>query len=215
MNGSLAFAYQKAFSTAIFLILCGLIKKAGADWLGANIVDRVYANPGMFSSVEALTAVIAYGVQIYGDFSGYSDIAIGCASILGFKLPDNFNRPYLSFSITVFWRRWHMTLGAWFRDYLYISLGGNRKRVYLNLMITMLLCGLWHNAACEFHYLGRISRPLPRVRTGGGNDRKAARPFLVGDTDRPHGRHRPFRMDHLPRVVVAELYRHPPVDGGT
>ncbi len=150
MNGSLAFAYQKTFSTAMFLILCGLMKKAGADWLGANIVDRVYSNPGMFSSVEVLTAVIAYGVQIYGDFSGYSDIAIGCASILGFKLPDNFNRPYLSFSITDFWRRWHMTLGAWFRDYLYISLGGNRKRVYLNLMITMLLCGLWHNAAVNF-----------------------------------------------------------------
>ncbi len=143
-------ATMNLYASGVFLILCGLIKKAGADWLGANLVDRVFANPGMFSSVEMLTAVVSYGAQIYGDFSGYTDIAIGCAALLGFKLPENFNRPYTAFSITDFWRRWHITLGAWFRDYLYISIGGNKKRVYFNLIITMLLCGLWHGAAVNF-----------------------------------------------------------------
>jgi len=150
MNRNFISTAGNIYSSAFFLIMCGLVKKAGADWLGANIVDRVYSNPEMFSSVEVLAAVAAYGAQIYGDFSGYSDIAIGCAALLGFKLPDNFNRPYTAFSVTDFWRRWHITLGAWFRDYLYISLGGNRKRVHVNLFLTMLLCGLWHGAAVNF-----------------------------------------------------------------
>ena len=150
LNKNYTEAEGNIYSSAFFMIMCGLVKKTGADWLGSNIVDRVYSNPDMFSSVEVLTAVAAYGAQIYGDFSGYSDIAIGCAALLGFNLPDNFNRPYTAFSITDFWRRWHITLGAWFRDYLYISLGGNRKRVYLNLMLTMVLCGLWHGAAVNF-----------------------------------------------------------------
>jgi alginate O-acetyltransferase complex protein AlgI len=97
--------------------------------------------------------VIAYSLQIYCDFSGYTDIAIGVARIIGFDLPENFNMPYLATSISGFWRRWHMTLSAWLRDYLYIPLGGNRRgrgRTYVNLVITMLLGGLWHGASWTF-----------------------------------------------------------------
>ncbi len=138
------------FSAALFLILGGLVKKAGADWLGGSIVDRVYASPGMFTPLETLAAVYAYGLQIYGDFSGYSDIAIGSAMLLGYNLTENFRRPYAAASVSEFWQRWHISLGNWLREYLYISLGGNRKRVLFNLGITMLLCGLWHGAALPF-----------------------------------------------------------------
>ncbi|MBP7734972.1 MAG: hypothetical protein KA369_03275 [Spirochaetes bacterium] len=137
-------------STALFLILTGLLKKTGADWLAGSIVDRVYASPHMFLPLETLTAVYAYGLQIYGDFSGYSDMAIGAAMLLGYNLTENFRRPYASSSVTEFWQRWHISLGAWLRDYLYISLGGNRKRTLLNIGITMFLCGLWHGAAIPF-----------------------------------------------------------------
>ncbi|MCP5512642.1 MAG: hypothetical protein H7A24_12230 [Leptospiraceae bacterium] len=138
------------FSYGIFLILSGLFKKLGADWLGTNLVDRVYTTPEMYSTAETIVGIYGYAFQIYGDFSGYSDIAIGSAAILGFHLTENFNRPYQSQSITEFWRRWHISLGGWFRDYLYISLGGNRNHVYTNLFITMFLCGLWHGAAINF-----------------------------------------------------------------
>ncbi len=138
------------FSVGIFLIFCGLFKKLGADWLGANLIDRVYSTPEMYSSIEVIAAIYGYAFQIYGDFSGYTDIAIGSAMIIGFNLTLNFNRPYQSSSINEFWRRWHISLGSWFRDYLYISLGGNRGRVYFNLFITMFLCGLWHGASFNF-----------------------------------------------------------------
>ncbi|OHD62953.1 MAG: hypothetical protein A2176_04840 [Spirochaetes bacterium RBG_13_51_14] len=144
------FVTRGHFNTAIFLILSGLIKKAGADWLAGAIVDRVYASPQMFLPLETLTAVYAYGLQIYGDFSGYSDIAIGSAMLLGYNLAENFRRPYASVSVSEFWQRWHISLGSWLRDYLYISLGGNRKRVLFNIGITMFLCGLWHGAAVPF-----------------------------------------------------------------
>lgn len=136
--------------TGLFLIGGGLLKKMGADWLATSIIDRVYQNPSMFSSVEVLTAVFAYGLQIYGDFSGYTDIALGSARIMGYNLTENFNRPYQSRTVSEFWRRWHISLGSWFRDYLYISLGGNQRHVYLNLFITMFLCGLWHGAGVNF-----------------------------------------------------------------
>ena len=106
-----------------------------------------------------LLAVYAYAVQIYADFSGYSDIAIGCALLLGYEFPDNFNAPYRALSLQDFWRRWHISLSTWLRDYLYIPLGGNRKgerRTYINLMITMLLGGLWHGAAWTFVVWGAI-----------------------------------------------------------
>ncbi len=142
------------FSSGIFQILVGVMKKILADRLAFGIVDGVYANPDMYSSLEILAGIYAYGVQIYFDFSGYSDIAIGSAKILGYHLTLNFNRPYTSFSITDFWRRWHISLGSWFRDYLYIPLGGNRDSVYRNLLFTFILCGIWHGAGIPFFIWG-------------------------------------------------------------
>lgn len=151
---------KKEFSHALFLILAGLIKKMViSDFLAVNYIDRIFAQPGSFSGTENLMAIYAYALQIYCDFSGYTDIAIGVALLLGFKLPLNFNSPYKAISLTDFWRRWHISLSTWLRDYLYIPLGGNRKgkfRTYLNLMITMLLGGLWHGANIRFVIWGGI-----------------------------------------------------------
>ncbi len=134
-------------------ILRGFIKKVLiADHL-ASMVDPVFSAPELYCGGTVGLAILAYAGQIYGDFSGYSDIAIGSARLLGFSLPDNFAHPYLAVSITDFWRRWHITLSTWLRDYLYIPLGGNRHgkfRTYFNLMFTMLLGGLWHGAAWNF-----------------------------------------------------------------
>jgi alginate O-acetyltransferase complex protein AlgI len=138
---------------AIPLVLLGLTKKLlVADRL-AVFVDPVFARPEIYSRGTLTTAVVAYAIQIYCDFSGYTDIAIGVGRMIGFDLPENFNMPYLATSITDFWRRWHMTLSSWLRDYLYIPLGGNRRgraRTYVNLMITMVLGGLWHGASWAF-----------------------------------------------------------------
>ena len=129
-----------------FLIARGLVKKVAiADYLALNIVDRVYDNPELYSSAEMLFAIYAYSVQIYCDFSGYSDVAIGAALLLGLKLPDNFARPFAAADLQDHWRRWQSAL-SWLRDYLYIPLGGSRKgtyKTYRNLFITMLLGGLW------------------------------------------------------------------------
>ncbi|MBM3147976.1 MAG: MBOAT family protein [Actinobacteria bacterium] len=145
---------------AAFLIFAGLVKKILiADYIAASIVNDAFASPGDFSSFEVLVAVLGYSVQIYCDFSAYSDIAIGTALLLGFRFPDNFNAPYTALSIRDFWRRWHITLSTWLRDYLYIPLGGNRKgrlRTYVNLMITMLLGGLWHGAGWTFIFWGGL-----------------------------------------------------------
>ncbi len=140
----------RIFATGCFMIMAGLLKKTGADWIGANLVDRVYKTPELYTGIETIAAWYAYALQIYCDFSGYSDIAIGSARILGFRLADNFDHPYASASATEFWRRWHITLGGWFRDYLYIGLGGNRRWAYRNLFLTMALCGLWHGAGAAF-----------------------------------------------------------------
>lgn len=141
---------RKVFDSAVFLITCGMLKKVSADWLAFYSVDPVYDNPTMFTSVEIITAWYAYALQIYFDFSGYTDIAIGSANLLGFNLTLNFNRPYQSSSIGEFWRRWHISLGSWLRDYLYISLGGNRGHVYRNLLLTMAIAGVWHGAGIQF-----------------------------------------------------------------
>jgi D-alanyl-lipoteichoic acid acyltransferase DltB (MBOAT superfamily) len=144
----------------LFLIAGGLLKKTVvADELARRIVDPVWADPSAHSGLEVLTAIYAFAAQIYCDFSGYTDMAIGLALLLGFQLPQNFDRPYLATSLRVFWHRWHMTLSRWLRDYLYIPLGGNRKgrrRTYANLMVTMLLGGLWHGAAWTFVIWGGI-----------------------------------------------------------
>jgi len=135
-------------------IFRGLAKKILiADLLAASLVDPVFADPAAHGSLDLALGLYAYAFQIYGDFSGYSDIAIGAALCLGYVLPDNFNRPYLSQNVREFWTRWHITLSSWLRDYLYIPLGGNRGsalRTRVNLMLTMLLGGLWHGAAANF-----------------------------------------------------------------
>ncbi|MCB1169879.1 MAG: MBOAT family protein, partial [Leptospiraceae bacterium] len=138
------------FNYGAFQFLGGLIKKMVADWLAFGLIDRVYESPDMFTAGETLIVFYAYGLQIYGDFSGYTDMALGAARLMGFHLTDNFDRPYQSASISEFWRRWHISLGSWFRDYVYISLGGNRSGVYRNLFITMFLAGLWHGAGLMF-----------------------------------------------------------------
>ncbi len=147
-------------SRAFYLIAIGLAKKVViADFLASNLVDAVFASPGQYGSVEILVALYAYSVQIYADFSAYSDIAIGAALLLGFRFPDNFNAPYTAVSIQDFWRRWHMTLSRWLRDYLYIPLGGSHGERWLtrrNLMLTMLLGGLWHGAAWRFVIWGGL-----------------------------------------------------------
>jgi D-alanyl-lipoteichoic acid acyltransferase DltB (MBOAT superfamily) len=154
------FVSKADFGKAIFLICIGLFKKAViSDYISSNFVDRIFDNPGLYTGLENLFGVYGYALQIYCDFSGYTDMAIGIALLLGYKLPINFDSPYQSASITEFWRRWHISLSSWLRDYLYISLGGNRIgkiRTYINLMITMLIGGLWHGAALRFVVWGAL-----------------------------------------------------------
>ncbi len=151
---------KEQIARALVLIFAGLIKKGViADYISINFVDRVFDSPALFSGVENLLAIYAYGLQIYCDFSGYSDIAIGLATLMGFKLLPNFNLPYRAASITDFWHRWHISLSTWLRDYLYIPLGGNRKgrlRTYINLLLTMVLGGLWHGASWNFVFWGGL-----------------------------------------------------------
>jgi D-alanyl-lipoteichoic acid acyltransferase DltB (MBOAT superfamily) len=141
-------------SRGLWLCLIGFAKKIMiADFLAINLVDRVFASPDKYTAVETLLGVYGYAAQIYCDFSGYSDIAIGTALLLGFDLPTNFDRPYIASNLQDFWRRWHISLSTWLRDYLYIPLGGSRKgtvRTYVNLFVVMLLGGLWHGAAWNF-----------------------------------------------------------------
>lgn len=150
----------REFGHATFLIIAGLVKKMIiSDYISINFVDRIFDNPLSYSGFENLMATYGYALQIYCDFSGYTDIAIGLAMLLGFRLPINFNSPYKAISITDFWHRWHISLSTWLRDYLYIPLGGNKKgnvRMYINLMITMLLGGLWHGANLKFVIWGGI-----------------------------------------------------------
>jgi len=158
MTRSLRPSWPRAY-VGLQLVALGFSKKLlVADRL-AKFVDAVFAHPSLYSGGTVWSAVIAYSLQIYCDFSGYSDIAIGISRIIGFDLPENFNMPYSSTSITEFWRRWHITLSQWLRDYLYIPLGGNRKgkiRTYINLTITMLLGGLWHGANWTFVVWGAL-----------------------------------------------------------
>ena len=144
----------------LFRIVVGLFKKiALADTLALSIVDRVFEAPQRFSAVEVLVGVYGYALQIYLDFSAYSDIAIGSAQVLGFELPENFRTPYRSANLQEFWRRWHISLSTWLRDYLYIALGGSRRsaaRTYVNLIITMVLGGLWHGASWVFVVWGAL-----------------------------------------------------------
>jgi len=145
---------------AFQLILFGLFKKVViSSYLASEIADPVFAAPGQYSAQEIGIGVYAYAIQIFADFSGYTDIAIGCALLLGIRFPQNFDQPYRALSLQDFWRRWHMTLSRWLRDYLYIPLGGNRgpkSFIYRNLVLTMVLGGLWHGAAMTFVFWGAI-----------------------------------------------------------
>lgn len=159
---------RRAFGIAVFWIINGLAKKIiMSDYLAVNLIDRVFDNPLLFSGFENLFALFAYSLQVYADFSGYTDIAIGVAMLMGFYLPMNFDSPYKSQSPQEFWRRWHMSLGRWLKGYLYIPLGGNRtilgfkaKKLWasnFNSFITQVLGGLWHGASWNFVLWGAIN----------------------------------------------------------
>ncbi len=170
----------------LFLVATGLLKKmVVADYLAGNLVDRVFDRPFEYSSVEVGAAIYGFAAQIYCDFSGYTDIAIGSALLLGYRFPENFDRPYRSASCRELWQRWHISLSSWLRDYLYVPLGGSRDGLLhtcRNVMITMLLGGLWHGARWTFvvwgalHGLGLV---VERVATALRAPRAAPRSALV------------------------------------
>jgi len=175
------------FPQAAVLIFGGLFKKVViSSYVSTAIVQPVFDSPSVHSAPEILLAAYGYAVQIYCDFSGYTDIAIGCALLLGFRFPQNFDAPYTARSVQDFWRRWHMTLSFWLRDYLYIPLGGNRgsrAATYRNIMITMLLGGLWHGAAWTFVIWGGI-HGVAQCTGHWRRDRRVAR-GLPAQSDRP------------------------------
>jgi alginate O-acetyltransferase complex protein AlgI len=144
---------------ASYLITIGLFKKIAVADMLAGLVDKTFSEPQQYSSLSLLFGLYCFAIQIYADFSGYTDIARGVARALGFELMINFNQPYLAADITDFWRRWHISLSTWLRDYLYIPLGGNKHgtvRTYRNLFITMVLGGLWHGASWTFVIWGAL-----------------------------------------------------------
>ena len=162
-----------ALGPPLMLILGGLFKKVVmANYLATDLVDPVFFDPASFSSLDLLLAAYGYAIQIYCDFSAYSDMAIGLAALLGYRFPPNFNQPYRAQSLQEFWRRWHISLSSWLRDYLYKPLGGSRNGRWAttaNLMITMLLGGIWHGAAWKFvawggiHGAGLVDRACPAL----------------------------------------------------
>ncbi|MEM6262678.1 MAG: MBOAT family O-acyltransferase [Bacteroidota bacterium] len=202
---------------AFWLICGGLFKKAViSDYIGVNFVDRVFENPMAYDGSVNLLGVYGYALQIYCDFSGYSDMAIGLGLLMGFRLPENFRSPYKSSSIQEFWRRWHISLSSWLRDYLYISMGGNRKgklRTYLHLMLTMLLGGLWHGANWKFVVWGgmhgamlAIERLFKEIRKGTTRKEKRSKayqqPSLLGQY---------VVVETIPAQPVREKKEEPPI----
>lgn len=181
---------RENMSRGMFRIMLGVIKKAViGDWIAANFTDAVFAAPETYTSTEILLALYGFTLQLYADFSGYSDIAIGVALLLGFTLPENFDRPYQSRNLGEFWRRWHMTLSTWLRDYVFFPLGGSRGspgRVYFNLWLTMFLVGMWHGASWNFviysnvHALAMVFNRWNRLRPRGPVTVKRSAPWVVG-----------------------------------
>lgn len=161
-------------SEGLFLIMTGLIKKVViADYISGNFVDRIFDNPMLYSGFENLLGCIGFTIQLYCDFSGYSDMAIGLALLMGYRFKDNFAAPFKSSSPTEFWRRWHISLSTWLRDYVYIPLGGNRcgrARTYFNQFATMVVGGLWHGASWMYLFWGAYHGILLVLH-------KALRPF--------------------------------------
>ena len=165
---------RKSIYGGLWLIIAGIVKKAIiADYI-SQYNDLIFNEPSLYTGVQTLMGVLGYTMQIYCDFSGYSDMAIGLALIMGFKLGLNFDSPYQSRNLTEFWRRWHISLSSWLRDYVSIPLGGNRKgtiRTYVNNFLTMLIGGLWHGAAWKFVFWGAMHGVGLAVH-------KASRPWL-------------------------------------
>ena len=154
-----SFSYERAKEGLALMLWGYFMKLVIADRI-AIFVNQVYGNPQVFSGVYLIVATVLFAVQIYCDFAGYSTIAIGAAKVMGFELMENFDAPYLARSVTDFWRRWHISLTSWFRDYLYIPLGGNRKgkmRKYLNVLVVFLISGLWHGASWTFVIWGGLN----------------------------------------------------------
>jgi D-alanyl-lipoteichoic acid acyltransferase DltB (MBOAT superfamily) len=172
------------FDRAVTLIMSGLVKKMiFANFLSTLFVDPVFSDPSRYHAIEVALAAIGYSVVIYSDFSGYSDMAIGIALLLGFRTPANFNRPYMSFSVTEFWKRWHITFSSWLRDYLYFSMGGSRFgkfRTLVALFFTMLLGGLWHGASVTFLVWGAMQGLFLAIDRGFGyGTRRSSNPFAA------------------------------------
>ncbi len=150
----------KNIELGVQIFAFGLFKKIVLADNISVFIDAVYRTPDAYSALSLVLVAFAYSIQIYCDFSGYSDMAVGCARVLGYDLPQNFNLPFMSKTITALWHSWHMTLSSWLHEYLYISLGGNRRgifRTYVNLILTMVLGGLWHGAAWTFVLWGTIN----------------------------------------------------------
>ena len=171
-------------STGIQMFVIGLFKKTVIADNISVFVNEVYRAPNIYSSLTILLCVVAYSVEIYMDFSGYSDMAIGCARMIGFRSEKNFNLPYVSGNVTEFWKRWHMSLSSWLMRYIYIPLGGNRKgrsRQYLNLLLTMALGGLWHGANWTFVVWGIVNGLALIVHKvyASGNNRKEGGIFSI------------------------------------
>jgi alginate O-acetyltransferase complex protein AlgI len=172
-------------AAGLWRIAVGLTKKIViGDYLAQAVVNRVFATPERFTALEVVLAIYGYAIQIYADFSGYTDVAIGSAALFGYELPENFDAPYTARSLQDFWRRWHISLSLWLRDYLYKPLGGSRRgrrKTYRNVMITMTLGGLWHGASWNFVVWGllhgaalTVTRMWQRAR-GGESAAKAPR----------------------------------------
>ena len=189
-------------SEGLFLIMTGLVKKVViADYISANFVDRIFENPALYTGFENLMGAVGFTVQLYCDFSGYSDMAIGLALLMGYRFKENFAAPFKSQSPTEFWRRWHISLSTWLRDYVYIPLGGNRKgraRAYFNQFITMVIGGLWHGASWMYVIWGAyhglllvIHKAIRQVWRLPGQHRRD----LHARGDRLHGVPRPVARD--------------------
>jgi len=172
---------RQQVAEGLVLITVGYLKKVLIGDAAGRIVDNIFGQPDLYRSPELLAALILFSIQIYADFSGYSNIARGLAKLLGIDLMRNFEQPYLSANITEFWRRWHISLSSWLRDYLYIALGGNRigtARTYVNLMLTMLLGGLWHGAAWTFVVWGGLHGTYLAVHKAWLGKRRIAERFV-------------------------------------
>ncbi|MFY0539106.1 MBOAT family O-acyltransferase [Nannocystis pusilla] len=180
----------ETMTRGMYRVMIGVAKKAIlGDWIASQFTDAVFNAPENYTSLEILLSLYAFTLQLYADFSGYTDIAIGVALMLGFVLPENFERPYQAKNLGEFWRRWHMTLSTWLRDYVFFPLGGSKGspgRVYFNLWLTMFLVGMWHGASWNFilysniHALAMVFNRWNRLRKRGTGTAKTRAMWVTG-----------------------------------